>query len=78
MHKAYFKQWASGILKRTSITRYRNLIPTGTGSGLDEYLVKCYGEIRRNGETDDDYRDRVTQPPVTECHEIHNIIGYDA
>ncbi len=78
MPSAYFKRWAPGFRKRINLTKYRNLIPIATGSGLDEKLEKCYGESRRNGESDDEYRDRVTQPPVTERHEIHDIIGYDA
>ncbi|HXM26115.1 MAG TPA: hypothetical protein VN957_08830 [Chthoniobacterales bacterium] len=78
MPSAQFEKWAIDFRQRLNQMRYKDFIPIGTGFALDEYLEKCYGESRLEGETDDQYRDRCTRPPVTERHEIHDIVGYDA
>jgi hypothetical protein len=64
-------------LQRMYQFHYHEFVPTATGASLDEMLTRSYGQGRLPGESDNDYRDRLTKP-VTERYEIHEVIGYDA
>jgi hypothetical protein len=69
MHTSH-KEKLSEILKRMYRHCYQEFIPTAAGSDLDDKLTKSYGQCRLPGESDDNYRDRLTRP-VTERYEIH-------
>ena len=79
MPSAYFKRWAPGFRKRINLTKYWRYspraepVPVGMRFRIGHHFRRSSG-IRHNPS----YRDRVTQKPVTERYEIHDINGYDA